>query len=408
VQQDPGFTATTRGSRHGSSCRISYADFTKIVDFYDRLLTSVRAQPGRVGRRRQQFPAARGGPGRGPFFIQGAAASALRLTRRRRSIRRSTTTISARLGVPLIKGRFFNANDNAQAPGVIIVNDALARPSVARRGSGRPDGDVADHGHRADGTLADEAAAVPGRRRRRQRERTRHSCATPSRRSISASGSFPFRGPQTSSCQGQGRCGRRCSARSGRRCSASIRTCRWRRLGRSIGSSARRTDRPARALMMLMGIFAALALVLSALGIYSVLSYSVNQRRQELSVRMALGAQPSDVLWLVVRQGLWLALMGGVAGARRARFAVGARDVEPALRRVLRRRGGVRRGDRPGAHHRPSRRACCRRARAGRPRSARRIAGGLEDRDRDRGFRVQGSFWVLGSRFCRGSSNPEP
>jgi ABC-type antimicrobial peptide transport system permease subunit len=67
--------------------------------------------------------------------------------------------------------------------------------------------------------------------------------------------------------------------------------------------------------MMLMGIFAALALVLSALGIYSVLSYSVNHRRQELSVRMALGAQPSDVLWLVVRQGLGLALIGGVAGA---------------------------------------------------------------------------------------------
>jgi ABC-type antimicrobial peptide transport system permease subunit len=81
------------------------------------------------------------------------------------------------------------------------------------------------------------------------------------------------------------------------------------------------TDTP-RALMLLMGIFAALALVLSALGIYSVLSYSVNQRRQELSVRMALGARPSDVLWLVVRQGVWLALIGGIAGAAGA-LAVG-------------------------------------------------------------------------------------
>ena len=74
--------------------------------------------------------------------------------------------------------------------------------------------------------------------------------------------------------------------------------------------------------MMLMAVFAALALVLAALGIYSVLSYSVNQRRQELSVRMALGAQPRDVLWLVVRQGLWLAMLGGVAGAAGA-FAIG-------------------------------------------------------------------------------------
>ena len=91
-----------------------------------------------------------------------------------------------------------------------------------------------------------------------------------------------------------------------------------RTLDRIIGEA---TDRP-RALMMLMGVFAALALVLSALGIYSVMSYSVNQRRQELSVRMALGAQPRDVLWLVVRQGLWLAMMGGVAGAAGA-LAVG-------------------------------------------------------------------------------------
>jgi ABC-type antimicrobial peptide transport system permease subunit len=91
-----------------------------------------------------------------------------------------------------------------------------------------------------------------------------------------------------------------------------------RTLDRIVGEA---TDRP-RALMMLMGVFAALALVLAALGIYSVLSYSVNQRRQELSVRMALGAQPRDVLWLVVRQGLWLAMLGGLAGTAGA-FAIG-------------------------------------------------------------------------------------
>jgi ABC-type antimicrobial peptide transport system permease subunit len=84
-----------------------------------------------------------------------------------------------------------------------------------------------------------------------------------------------------------------------------------RTLDRVIGEA---TDRP-RALMLLMGVFAVLALGLAALGIYSVLSYAVNQRRQELSVRMALGAQQRDVLWLVVKQGVVLAVIGGAAGA---------------------------------------------------------------------------------------------
>ena len=63
-------------------------------------------------------------------------------------------------------------------------------------------------------------------------------------------------------------------------------------------------------------------LVLAALGMYSVLSYGVNQRQQELSVRMALGAQRRDVLWLVIRQGLLLAAIGASSGAAGA-FALG-------------------------------------------------------------------------------------
>jgi putative ABC transport system permease protein len=65
---------------------------------------------------------------------------------------------------------------------------------------------------------------------------------------------------------------------------------------------------------IMLGAFAGLALVLAAVGIYGVLSYSVSQRVQEVGIRMALGAKPGQVLWLVVGQGLKLALVGVAIG----------------------------------------------------------------------------------------------
>jgi ABC-type antimicrobial peptide transport system permease subunit len=66
--------------------------------------------------------------------------------------------------------------------------------------------------------------------------------------------------------------------------------------------------------MLLMGLFAALALILALVGIYAVMSYLVTQRSHEIGIRLALGAKMNDVLQLMLKTGLSLTLAGIAIG----------------------------------------------------------------------------------------------
>ncbi len=261
---------------------------------------------------------------RGPFFVQGRPRP-----RSGDEAQAQHQTIDddyfRALGVPLVKGRFFGPTDNADAPGVIIVNDALARrqwPNEDPIGQTvvSPITVIGPMGRSLMKRPLFQVVGVVASVKNSTLVRDAEPAIYFNFRQ------FPFRGLNIV-VQGQGDAAALLGAlrTSVQRIDPNLPLASARTVDRIIGEA---TDRP-RALMMLMGIFAALALVLSALGIYSVLSYSVNQRRQELSVRMALGAQPGDVLWLVVRQGLWLALIGGVAGS------VGALAVGRAMSSLL-------------------------------------------------------------------------
>jgi len=70
-----------------------------------------------------------------------------------------------------------------------------------------------------------------------------------------------------------------------------------------------------RLIALLSGVFGSLALVLACVGLYGLLAYGVAQRERELGVRMALGARPGQVVWMVMGEAAWLVGIGIVIGA---------------------------------------------------------------------------------------------
>ena len=102
---------------------------------------------------------------------------------------------------------------------------------------------------------------------------------------------------------------------------------------RTVEQTVSNSARPWSVLSQMLGLFAAMALILAAIGIYGVISYSVSERSHELGLRMALGAQPRHVVKLVLGQAMTLSFLGvmiGVAGSFAAapllaRFLYGVR-----------------------------------------------------------------------------------
>ncbi|HEY2151083.1 MAG TPA: ABC transporter permease [Vicinamibacterales bacterium] len=307
LQQDPGFRPFSAVTAK-VELPYSYSDWNKIADFYDRLLIGLREEPGITIAGACNFLPLEAG-WRGPYFVQGRPQP-----RAGDEPQAQHQTIDGgyfrALGAALVKGRFFDARDTADAPGVVVINDTLARRQW-------PDQDPIGQ------TLVTPMSVVGPMGRSLMKQRTFQVVGVVA--SVKNSTlvrdaepavffnfrQFPFRGMNIV-VQGHGDPAALLASvrESVQRLDPNLPIASARTLERIVGEA---TDRP-RALMMLMGVFAALALGLAALGIYSVLSYSVNQRRQELSVRMALGAQPGDVLWLVVRYGLGLAIAGGGVG----------------------------------------------------------------------------------------------
>jgi putative ABC transport system permease protein len=208
------------------------------------------------------------------------------------------------LEIPLLEGRDFNDRDVSDAPGVVIVNQSLARQLFGARD---PLGQRISFGppgvpwEEVIGVAADTRNMALG-------QEPAPEVYSPYLQAPSFGMTFVLRSsfnPQS-------------LAASVRQAVLSVDKNQPLTDVQSMEEILADSLAPPRFKMLLLGIFALLAMGLAVVGIYGVVAYGVTQRRQEIGIRMALGAQRREILKMVVGQGLKLALIGvaaGVAGA---------------------------------------------------------------------------------------------
>jgi putative ABC transport system permease protein len=209
------------------------------------------------------------------------------------------------LGIPLLRGRLFSAQDNTQTPFAVVINQALAR---AYWGAEDPVGKRFKLINRQSGLPWMTVVGVVGSIRQKGLNNDPYP---------------EFYTPFTQELQLWARPSLLLIRAAGDPLSlvAAVKSQIWAvdkdqtiTAVQTMDEIVARSLGPRRFNLWLLGVFATLALVLASVGIYGVISYAVSQRTREIGIRLALGAAPRDVLRLVVRQGMSLALIGVALG----------------------------------------------------------------------------------------------
>jgi len=217
------------------------------------------------------------------------------------------------LGMRLLRGRAIDVRDTADAEQVALVNQTMARAYW-------PDGDALDGrirmGSDEDGPWVRVVGIVGDVRHNGVRAPVKTKFYRPSEQFHRSTG-FPIRGMslvvKTSGDPMAIVAQVRTAVRS---LDSNLPIAAVRPMSDVVAASIQ-THRLAG---LLLGVFAGVALLLSAVGIYGVLSYLVSRRRLEIGVRIAIGAQPADVMRLILARGLGLALAGVVLGCATGAF----------------------------------------------------------------------------------------
>jgi putative ABC transport system permease protein len=298
-QVDPGFNATNVVTMSVALPRVKYSDPNQVTAFFDRVLEQISALPGVVSGGATTTLPLLGDGSTQPFTIEGrpevgVAQQPMALTRYISPDYFRTMTI------PLRRGRFFSDQDRENGIPVVIISETMARrfwpgedpigrrmtPSFhSQQGPREIVGVVGD----VKGGLDADAAAMmylPYKQAPRPFMALVARTVSDPQNSIQAISKTIYSVDKEQA----------------------LRNVKTMEQVVAASVSGRRLN------MMLLIIFAAVALVLAAVGVYGVMNYSVSLLRRELGIRIALGAQSMDILRFVLGQGLMLTLTGIAAG----------------------------------------------------------------------------------------------
>jgi putative ABC transport system permease protein len=304
-QTNPGITPEELVSVEFDLSATTYGDAERASDFYRRLVTQVQSLPGVQSVSFGTNQPLSGSAGSDPFAIEGRKLDPSNLTSAGWQL--VGANYLKTLGIQVVKGRDFNLEDmQPGAPPVAVINERMAarywpnEDPLGHRitlGLPRPDnpwitivGISKDVPHRALDSKPEPdwyASRLVAPQRHRYlfvRSALAGSTLTAAIRNTVAT--IDPHQPLTSV--------------------------------KTMEQVISTTTAPRRFNALLLGVFAAIALVLATLGIYSVISYSITLRTQEIGIRMALGANRPAILMMVLRKGIVLTIIGaaiGLAGA---------------------------------------------------------------------------------------------